>query len=68
MAAAGAAHQQEGRQRQGGVSALAAYLMGAATIGAVLLAKTLHRKLRRRRRVVSNLRPPLDDFVQLCQP
>ncbi|KAL4424588.1 hypothetical protein ABPG77_009172 [Micractinium sp. CCAP 211/92] len=48
--------EEERQRREGGAeAALAAYLLGAATVGIALLARTLQKKLRRRRRVVGVL-------------
>lgn len=59
--------QQSEEERQprkvGAEAALAAYLLGAATVGIALLARALQKKLRRRRRVV---RARSNAFVACC--
>ncbi len=56
--------EEERQPKKGGAeAALAAYLLGAATVGIALLARTLQKKLRRRRRVV---RARSNAFVACC--
>lgn len=60
MAGSGASGERE-EKRGGDVgTALLAYVLGAATVGAVMLARVLQKKLRRRRRVVRAGRQRLD--------